>query len=324
MRASRLLSTLMLLQTRGRMSAPALAAALEVSQRTVLRDMDHLSAAGVPVWADRGREGGFQLREGWSTQLTGLTETEAQALFLAGLPSAATELGLGGAAASAQLKMLAALPAPLRENALRVGSRLHFDPVDWFRAVTPPAHLQAVADAVWRQSVVRMQYESWSGTRERTVKPLGLVLKAGVWYMAALSDSSAEPRTYKLSSIQSISVQASTFKRPTKFDLAAYWQSATQRFETEIYQGQATLRLSARGMKILREFSPAVAQAAARSAQTDAQRKQWTRVLVPIESIEHAVGQFLRLGPEVEVLSPTALRAQMKRTLQMAAALYAS
>src|SRR5579863_9379665 len=128
MKASRLLSIMMMLQARGRMTAPALAEALEVSERTILRDIDQLSTSGVPIWGDRGRGGGFQLREGWSTDLTGLTENEVQALFLAGLPEPATELGLGGAATSARLKMIASLPPQWREQAEHVSSRLHVDP----------------------------------------------------------------------------------------------------------------------------------------------------------------------------------------------------
>ena len=136
MRASRLLSILMLLQTRGRMSATSLAAELEVSARTILRDVDQLSAAGVPIWADRGRDGGFVLQEGWRSGLTGLTENEANALSLAGLPTVATALGLGNASATAHLKMLATLPDALREDATRVSARLHIDPIDWYRAAT--------------------------------------------------------------------------------------------------------------------------------------------------------------------------------------------
>src|SRR5499427_80365 len=185
MRASRLLSVLMLLQARGRMTAQAIAAELEVSTRTILRDLDHLSGAGVPVWADRGRNGGFQLREGWSTRLTGLTEPEAQALFLTGLPGPAADLGLGGAVASARLKVLAALPADWRSDAQRVSSRLHIDPLDWFRASARTEHLAEVSGAVWKTRRLSMRYESWSGVKDREVEPLGLVLKAGVWYMVA-------------------------------------------------------------------------------------------------------------------------------------------
>jgi predicted DNA-binding transcriptional regulator YafY len=324
MRASRLLSILMLLQTRGRLSAPVLAAELEVSERTILRDMDQLSAAGVPVWSDRGREGGFQLREGWSTELTGLTQAEAQALFLAGLPTAATELGLGAASASARLKMLAALPAALRADASRVSARLHIDPIDWYREAAPPPHLQAIADAVWHQRVLSMRYESWRGEKSRIVKPLGLVLKAGVWYMVALADSAKEPRIYRLSNIQSLAARAGTFKHPRAFNLAACWLAATRRFEADIYQDRASLRVSARGMKLLGEFSAAVRDAAVRSAAAEPDGTGWIRVTVPIESIEHAANQLLSLGANVQVLEPPALRERIRALAAQIGALYAT
>ncbi len=334
MRASRLLSILMLLQTRGRMSAPALAAQLEVAPRTILRDMDQLSAAGVPVWSDRGRDGGFQLREGWSTDLTGLTLDEAQALLLAGLPAAATELGLGSASASARLKMLTAVPSALRENALRVGSRLHMDPVDWYRAAKPPAHLQAVAHAVWHQRVVSVRYESWQATKDRVLKPLGLVLKAGVWYLVALPDTGTEPRTYRVSNIQSLSVLTGSFRTPRGFNLAGFWQASTARFEAEIYRGTATLRVTRTGMQRLCALSAAVSEAAQASAQpdlnettslpTESPHASWLQVQVPIETVDHAAHQLLSVGADLEVIAPPALRERMRALLQDAAGLYAS
>ncbi len=322
MRASRLLSILMLLQTRGRMSAPVLAEELEVSQRTILRDIDHLSAAGVPIWSDRGRDGGFQLREGWSTNLTGLTEDEAQALFLAGLPTAAAELGLGSASASARLKMLASLPEALRDNAEQVNSRLHFDPIDWFRAAVPTDHLQAIAHCVWNQRIATMQYESWKGTKQRVVKPLGLILKAGIWYTAALADESKEPRIYRLSNILQLAITETKFRRPKKFDLAEFWKQSTQRFETEIYSGEATLLVTTRGMKRLLELSAAVGEAAKRSAVSDTDNAGWTKVVVPIESIEFAAGQLLSIGADVQVLEPQTLRTSMKELLDKISLFY--
>ena len=315
MRASRLLSILMLLQTRGRMSAPTLAEELEVSQRTILRDIDHLSAAGVPIWSDRGRDGGFQLREGWSTNLTGLTEDEAQALFLAGLPTAAAELGLGSASASARLKMLASLPEALRDNAEQVNSRLHFDPIDWFRAAVPTDHLQAIAHCVWNQRIAAMRYESWKGEKTRTIKPLGLILKAGIWYTAALADESREPRIYRLSNILQLAITETKFRRPKKFDLAEFWKQSTQRFETEIYRDEATLLVTPRGMKRLQELSAAVGEAAKRSAMADSANAGWTKVVVPIESNEFAAGQLLSIGADVRVLEPQTLRTSIRKLL---------
>jgi predicted DNA-binding transcriptional regulator YafY len=323
MRAGRLLSILMLLQSRGRMSAPALAAELEVSQRTILRDIDQLAAAGVPLWSDRGRDGGFQLRQGWSTNLTGLTENEAQALFLAGVPSAAAELGLGGASASARLKILASLPEALRDNAEQVNARLHFDPIDWFRATAPTEHLQAIAHCVWHQRIAAIDYESWRGPKSRVIKPLGLVLKAGVWYTAALADESKQPRIYRLSNIHHLTMTGGTFRRPKRFDLATFWKDATQRFETEIYRGLATVRVTRRGMKRLSELSAAVSEAAARTAMPDPEHEGWTKVTIPTESDEHAAEQLLSIGADVQVLEPAGLRNRMKTLIGTIAALYA-
>lgn len=321
MQASRLLSALMLLQARGRMSAQALAAELEVSVRTIHRDIDQLSAAGVPVFAERGRTGGFRLQEGWRTRLTGLTEPESRALFLSGLAGPAAELGLGEAVASARLKVLATLPPDWQADAQHVSARFHLDAVDWFQSAARTEHLGAVADAVWRERRVRVCYESWNGVRERELEPLGLVLKAGVWYMAARTGKGAEPRTYRLSGIRALTVSDQRFSPPQPFDLAAYWQESTRRFETGVYRDSALLRVSPRGLRLLRQFSSTVADAADRSAEKD--RRGWVRVSVPIESIGHAANQLINLGADAEVLAPAALRAQLRLTARRLVKLYA-
>ena len=282
MRASRLLSLLMLLQARGRVSAQALAEALEVSVRTIHRDVDELSAAGVPIWADRGRLGGFQLQPGWRTRVDGLTAPEAQAMFLGGLPGPAAELGLGEAMASAQLKLLAALPDGWREDARRVSARFHLDPIDWYRGPSATDHLPAIAQAVWRERRVAMRYESWKGEVSRRVDPLGLVLKAGIWYLAAQVGNGV--RTYRLSNILALDVTDEPFERPAAFDLAAWWQASTKRFEKELAVDTAQLRVSAAGLKALRDLGAAVAQAAEASA-SEADETGWRRVTIPIESI---------------------------------------
>lgn len=322
MRASRLLSILMLLQSRGRLSATALAAELDVSYRTILRDMDQLSAAGVPVWSDRGRDGGFQLRAGWSTTLTGLTDNEAQALMLAGLPAAATELGLGSASASARLKMLAAVPESLRVDATRVSERLHIDPIDWYRAASPPAHLQAVAHAVWNQKPLQIRYDSWKKVSDRLIKPLGLVLKAGVWYLVALDEKSDEPRTFRLSNIETLSAQSSPFSYPKKFSLAGYWQIATRRFEADIYKNTATVRVTSSGLKSVMALSAVIHDAVKKSLQQSQTTGGWTQITLPIESIEHAARQFLGIGSDLVVLAPPELLAEMKAQINQLAALY--
>lgn len=189
MRASRLLSILLLLQTRGRMTADQLAGELEVSVRTVYRDVESLAAAGVPLYADRGPRGGYQLLDGFRTRLTGLTSDEADSLFLAGMPGPAADMGLGTVLAAAQLKLLAALPPELRDRAGRIRERFHLDAPGWFRRAEPTPHLAAVADAVWQQRRVRVRYLRWNRGGllpvDRTLEPLGVVLKAGSWYLIA-------------------------------------------------------------------------------------------------------------------------------------------
>jgi predicted DNA-binding transcriptional regulator YafY len=319
MRASRLLSILLLLQTRGRMSAQALAAEVESSVRTVFRDVDQLSAAGIPVWAERGRNGGFQLQEGWRTKLTGLTAAEASAIFLAGLPGPAADLGLGEAMTSAQLKLLAALPAEWQAGANRVGSRFHLDPVDWFRSAEPAEHLRSVAEAVWHERRLKLRYRSWKRVSDRVVDPMGLVLKAGTWYMVARADS--EVRTFRLSGIQALEVLDVRFTRPRQFDLARYWSESTQRFETEVYRGEARLRVSSLGFRWLQSFSPTVAATAARTASPP-ESDGWLRVTIPIESPEDGARELLKLGAEAEVLEPPELRTLLTGTTERLAALY--
>ena len=178
MRASRLMSILLLLQNRGRLTAEQLATHFEVSVRTIYRDIDELSAAEVPVYADRGPGGGFQLLDGYRTKLTGLSPSEAETLFIAGLPGPAAEMGLADALATAQLKLTAALPEGSRANARRLSARFHLDPVDWFRSAASARLLPAIATAVWGETYVDVQYlrAKTDTPVTRRLQPLGLVL----------------------------------------------------------------------------------------------------------------------------------------------------
>lgn len=323
MQSSRLLSILMLLQqSHGGLSAQALAAELAVSVRTIYRDVDRLSAAGVPIWAETGRNGGLRLREGWRTKLDGLTVPEAQAVFMAGLPGPAAELGLGEALASAQLKLMAALPADWQEDARRVGTRFHLDPLDWYRESPGARHLGLVAQSVWRERRLWLRYESWKGMVERELEPLGLVLKAGAWYLVARTGAGQAPRSYALHSMLELRALEQGFSRPRDFDLASFWRASIASFEAQLQRSSAELRVSALGLKQLKGLSRALAEAAA-AAQPDAQRPDWLHLTIPIESVEHAAGQLLRLGPEAEALAPPALRRRLGELVLQMQALYA-
>lgn len=322
MRASRLLSILLLLQTRGRMTAEALAAEFEVSVRTIYRDIDQLSAAGAPVYADRGRAGGFQLMDGYRTRLTGLTDAEAETLFLGGLSGPAAQMGFSGAVTTMQLKLLAALPPERQAAAERLAGRFHLDPVGWYQSADEAARLPAIAQAVWTSRRIAVRYESWKGEVARELEPLGLILKAGLWYLAArpAEGKRREPRTYRVSNILDLTVGEATFERPVGFDLAAWWAETSRRFEAEIFTGTATLRLSREGRRRLARLGVEQARLA---AEADASAGEgMADVTVPIESVEHAAMDFQRLGAEAEVLAPAALRLEMRSAALRLAALY--
>lgn len=320
MRASRLLSILIMLQLRGRLSAEALAQEFEVSIRTIYRDIDQLSAAGVPVYAERGRSGGFALHEGYRTRLTGFTTAEAEALLLAGAGSAASDLGVGAEAAAAQLKLLASLPPDAGASAQRIASRFHLDPIDWYARDEKLDFLPALADAVWRERRVRLRYESWKEVVTRELDPLGLVLKAGRWYLVAASKG--KPRTYRASNIQAIETLDAKAQRPPRFDLARHWTQSLKDLDARLLRERAVLKLSPEGLRLLREINPAASQAA-NAKHVACKPAGWIKAEIPIEDSPHGLRQFLRMGPEIEVLAPIELRQKMRAETQKLAKLYA-
>ena len=319
MRASRLLTILMILQTRGRTSAELLADELEVSVRTVYRDIDQLSAAGVPVYAETGRNGGFALLDGWKTRLNGLTAPEARALFFSGLPGPAGELGLGDEAAQAELKLLAALPADWQAEARRMSSRFHLDPRGWFQPGYKPEFLKLVAEAVWSETRIAIRYESWKDVKDRVIEPLGLVLKGGVWYVVAQRDGNA--RTYRLSQIHALGPTGETFTRPKNFDLPSHWQEATKQFERDIYVDKARVRASDLGRRRLKDLSETV-KLAVEAAIITPDADGWAELEVPIEEIGWAAREMIRMGAEVEVLAPPELRERVMAAALRLASLY--
>ncbi|MET7575028.1 YafY family protein [Streptomyces sp. NPDC005492] len=302
MKSSRLVSILLLLQTRDRMTAAELAEALEVSVRTVYRDVEALSAAGVPLYGDAGHAGGYRLLGGYRTRLTGLTRDEAEALFLAGVPGPAAELGLGPFLAAARLKVRAALPAELRGHADRISDRFHLDAPGWYADADDTRFLHTVADAVWNNRVLYAIYRRWREPTdvERRLEPYGLVLKAGRWYVVA----GPGPRTYRVDQILELTASDDEFTRPDGFDLAAYWTAHQRDFHDRLYRGEAVVRLA-----------PGATLARAVALGGEPERDGWTLMSVPIESVDHALGEFLRLGTDIEVLSPPELRDRITRTV---------
>src|SRR5215469_5660719 len=246
-RADRLLSMLLLLQAHVRMTGRELAERLEVSERTVHRDMEALSASGVPVFAVRGAQGGWQLDENWRTQVPGLDEAELRGLMMA-QPRIVGDPRLASAAERALEKLMAALPLSLREQAASIRQRLHVDTTGWRPSTENLAMLPIVQDAVARDRKLAMVYSKPDGQRsERTVDALGLVAKGTVWYLVA--NTSAGMRTFRVSRIESATPLAKPAKRPPDFNLATYWSSSTKRLAETRTRFTATLRLEAQTAK---------------------------------------------------------------------------
>ena len=306
------------------MTAQALAGELEVSVRTVYRDVESLGAAGVPIYADRGPAGGYQLLDGYRTRLTGLTSDEAGTLFLAGVPGPAAELGLGSVLAAAELKLRASLPGELTDRADRVRERFHLDAPGWFRGDEPTPHLSTVAEAVWSSRQLEIRYRRWKAPREvtRTLDPHGVVLKAGRWYLVA----SAGTRTtaYRVSNILEAEVLETPASRPADFDLAGYWQEWTRRYESSVYTATATVRMTTAALNRMGFVFPPEMSRVARESAGPPDQAGWLVTTVPIESLEHGHIELLKLGADAEVLAPPELRELFAATARALAATYLS
>lgn len=299
------------------MTAAQLAAELEVSVRTIYRDIESLQLAGVPLYGGAGHAGGYQLLAGYRTRLTGMNAREAEALFLAGIPGPAAELGLGSDLAAAQLKLLAALPPELRDQADRLRARFLLDAPGWYAPDDDIRFLPAVAEAAWHGRVLDIRYRRWKEPTEvgRRIEPYGLVLKAGRWYVVA----GPGPRTYRIDQILDLTAGDDEFKIPGDFDLAAYWRDYQADFLARLYQGQAVVRL-AQGAESCFSGVAARALAATGTAEPDG----WIRAVLPIESLDHAHKTFLALGADIEILEPPELRARLAATARVLATRYGS
>jgi predicted DNA-binding transcriptional regulator YafY len=302
---------------RRRMTARELAQRLEVSERTIHRDMEALSTAGIPVYAERGTGGGWSMLEGYQTNLTGLNPDEIRTLFLTGPTRVLADLGLRQAAGAALIKLLAALPSPHRRDAEQVRQRIHVDVAGWHPSEENLASLPTLQEAIWQERKLLLSYgRDQSSTVERLVDPLGLVAKGSAWYLVAAMDS--EMRTYRVSRVQSATITEQPYVRPPAFDLPAYWEEAKTRFVSRLPQYPVIVRADEGILPQMR-----YAGRYSRIEQVDpADAEGWRRVTLRFETEEDACAYVLSFGPQIEVVEPQELRSKVSSLAERVVALY--
>jgi predicted DNA-binding transcriptional regulator YafY len=321
MRADRLLALLMLLQERGRSTAGQLARELEVSVRTVYRDLDALSGMGVPVYAERGPGGGCGLLEGYRTTLTGLTHDEARALFMLSIPAPLAQLGVSDELRRALLKLSAALPAGRRDEPERARQRIYVDSVAWQQGVEAVPHLQTLQRAVWEDRRLWVNYRLPFDTEsERVVAPLGLVAKAGVWHLVYERDGAL--RVLRVADVLDARLAEGACERPATFDLAAFWNSWCARHEQARPSYPVTARLAPSLVASLGYYFGERAEGILACAGPP-DSCGWITVTLPFETLYAARERILGMGGAVEVLEPLALRLSVADFARQSLSVYA-
>ena len=305
MRADRLLSLLMLLQTRGTLTARALAAELEVTERTIYRDVTALSASGVPVYTERGPGGGIALVEDYRTNLTGLNADEVRALFMLSIPAPLDQLGVGDELRMALLKLSAALPVSRRADESTARQKIHLDAAGWFQPEEPTPHLKTIQSALWSNRQLEITYRSdFSADVEVLIAPYGLVAKANVWYLVGAREDHL--RVLRISRIRQASLRAESFERPATFDLPGFWKTWCDEFESNRSQFPVTLRVSPTLAQILSENRPETL-----TSPPAIEPDGWQTITLTFESLEAARTRILGYGGAAEVLAPLALRLSL-------------
>jgi predicted DNA-binding transcriptional regulator YafY len=318
MRADRLLSIMLLLQLYQRLTAGELARRLEVSERTIHRDMEALSMAGVPVVAERGAGGGWALVDGYRTNLTGLNASEVQTLFSGLPPSLLADLKMNRDSDAAHVKLLAALPAAARADAEYARRRVHVDVAGWGGAEEPVPHLHTIQEAVWRGRRLSFAYGSDCGEAgERLFDPLGLVAKGGVWYLVARAEG-GEVRSYRVSRVTRARVAEEPCERPVDFDLATFWAGSVARLKSHAPQFRATLRAHRSVLHLL----PYAGRFSRVEALGEPDAEGWALVRMRFQFEEDAAGLALGFGTKVEVVEPENLREQVLKMAEEVFAFY--
>jgi predicted DNA-binding transcriptional regulator YafY len=313
MRADRLLAILLLLQANHRITAGELARRLEVSERTIYRDMEALGIAGIPVATTRGNGGGYFLFNNYKTDLTGLNEQEVRTLFLGNSTRLLSDLGLGKAADSAVLKLLNALPMVQRARAEYVRQRLYIDPTGWFH---PPESrvelLELFQEALWSGRQVHLRYERGTDheERQRTIDPLGLVAKVGIWYLVGLIEGN-EIRVYRISRIHAAELGGESLQRPEDFDLPVFWDRWCRQFMQMLDEYPLVVQIAAERVEAFaREYGEAI-RAQVRQAENWDQERDWVTIKMSFEHELMASTQLLGWGTAVRVVEPISLRERI-------------
>lgn len=302
MRADRLLTLILLLQTRGKMTAQELAQELDVSRRTILRDIDALSLSGIPVYSEGGHGGGIALIEEYRTSLTGLNKLEVQTLFVANNTQALHEIGLGEAADQLLLKLLAALPQTHHSTADHIRQRLMIDPTWWWHDTTSPPFWEALQQAVYEDRWIETTYENYEGNvTERVLAPYSLIYKSSLWYL--LAEEAGELRTYRVARFHSVRLLEGSFTRRPGFDLPAYWRAQMQNFSNVFSEYGCTLRIHPERVPFVKWLMPGRWEII-----TEADETGWVTLSLRMDSDLLAKMLVFGLAESVEVISPPELR----------------
>ncbi len=318
MRADRLLSLLMLLQTRGRLTAAQLSKELEVSKRTIYRDIDSLSISGIPVYADGGPGGGYSLLDSYKTDLTGLTKEETEALFLLSIPGPAADLKLNKEMKNALLKLSSSLPADLKKTEDLLKQRIHFDTNPWFQRSEKIGFLEQIQESVWNDRKIKIIYSDKNDNRtERIVSPFGLVAKAGIWYLIA--DTVKGYRVFKIARILEFETLEELFERPENFLLEDFWHDWCSGFERSLKGYKTVLKFSPEGIKIAESIWPGLKK---RNTNAESEADGWKTVNFTFANIYEAAGQILEFGPVVKVIKPAELQKRIQSQAHKIVELY--
>lgn len=314
MRADRLLNMLVLLQNQGKMTTKQLASHMGISTRTVIRDMEALAIAGIPIYSERGPQGGWMLSEGYRTRLTGMTQKEVLSLLLLQPSGQLNDLGIHDDFDHAFQKLMAASPANLREYAEDVRQRLYIDGTAWFSNSEAMRYWPTVQEAVWNNRKLAIRYTGMDGPFEGIVEPLGLVAKRNIWYMAAEVESHVS--FFRVSRLQDVTLLQNTFDRPAGFDLSQYWMEAAGRYTSERvhYAVQIKVRdeffhtLTQERRLHLRDIQPAC--------------EGWVELGMDFRNRKSALETILGLGIQAHVISPEELRQLIRDTAKVWMSLY--